>query len=170
MQTRFNSRLSRAKDLLCGRLGRPFQKHWIEDQLLYFTKSGPRNERFHRRASWLSRYFFWQAVALGVLLLAVHLRTAHLNHPLVVLVFLSTATAALCHEYAEKQAFAVQAKRYDGMRSFYATAKRHIEQLIEQGNVAEAQQIVLELGIEALQENAEWLLQHRQRPIKPPTV
>lgn len=146
------------------------REHWIEDQLNYFTKSGPRNARLHRRCSQLSRAFFWLAIGLGTLALGVHLRTHHLHHPLVVMVFVCTAAAALCHEYGEKQAFAIHSKRFDWMRSFYATAKRHIDELIDAGDVESSRQLILELGREALQENAEWLLQHRQRPIKPPTV
>lgn len=144
--------------------------NWIEDQREYFTSSGPKNERLHHRCALLSRFFFWLGLALGVVLLLVHLRTHHLNHLLAVLVFVSVAAAALCHEYGEKNAFEIQAKRYDWMRSFFKTAKAHMDQMIEAKDIEESQQLVLELGREALQENAEWLLQHRQRPITPPTV
>jgi hypothetical protein len=56
------------------------------------------------------------------------------------------------------------------MRSFFDTGHQQLTTLIEQGNCSEAQAIIRELGEEALHENAEWLLQRRHRPIRPPQV
>ncbi len=146
------------------------RERWVEDQLKFFRKGATRDEEkqawWHRRARWL----FAAAAGLAGVQLVLHLVTGHLNHVLAVLVFVAIACSALCHEYAEMQAYSVQAKRYDWMRSFFETGHQQLQALIKAGKLAEAQAVIRELGQEALHENAEWLLQRRHRPLRPPQV
>lgn len=49
------------------------------------------------------------------------------------------------------------------MASLYATALRRSEPLVEKGEFAQAQFLIRELGREALNENADWVIHHRER-------
>ncbi len=146
------------------------QSRWVKAQLKFFENGAARDEEkegwWHRRSRWL----FAAAAGLASVQLVVHLATHHLNHVLAVLVFVAIACSALCHEFAELQAYSIQAKRYDWMRSFFRTGNQQLEGLIKSSEYGEAQEVIRELGREALQENAEWLLQRRRRPIRPPQV
>ncbi len=141
---------------------------WIDDQFKYFSDSAPKNERIHKQCTLLSFGAFWSSIALACILLWVHIYTHHLHHGLVVAVFVLATAAALFHEYTEKQACSIQAKRYDWMRWLFHTAQQETEGLLKTGNNEDAQSLILELGKEALAENAEWVLQRRERPIMPP--
>jgi hypothetical protein len=54
------------------------------------------------------------------------------------------------------------------MSVFYNRAKIHLEELIEAKKTVEAQNFIAELGREALIENGDWILTHRDRPLEVP--
>jgi hypothetical protein len=76
--------------------------------------------------------------------------------------------AASMHTYADKKALAQHAKQYKRMRSVFAHAERRLCKDIDEGELHRAEQIILELGKEALAENGDWVMTHRERPVDVP--
>jgi hypothetical protein len=74
----------------------------------------------------------------------------------------------LLHHYLEKNALAEHKRQYTRMGIFYHRAKVHLKQLIEEGRFSDAQAFIAELGREALAENGDWILTHRDRPLEVP--
>ena len=63
---------------------------------------------------------------------------------------------------------AAQARQYDRMRVLFERAYALLPETIDQSTAPLALAIYLELGQEAMAENAEWVAIYRQRPIQPP--
>ena len=76
--------------------------------------------------------------------------------------------AALLHNYAEKAAWAEQSKQYHRMAQIFALAEQRLREMIRLGNYQGAQRLIQELRKEALAENGDWVLLHRERPLEQP--
>lgn len=81
---------------------------------------------------------------------------------------LAAAAATIVHFYAERLGFADHLRLYTRMRDIYARADSLLSGMIADGRQREAREVLLELGQEALAENADWLLLHRGRPVNVP--
>jgi hypothetical protein len=85
---------------------------------------------------------------------------------------------ALCVAWAERNFYAEEARQYRAMGELFVCADRRLENLIARYEKApttgpaagrilfEIHDILHQLGCEALDENAEWLIQHRARPLE----
>lgn len=161
---------------------------WVIGQLDYFVDSSRRD---HKATYWRE----WWAVALllagmlaGVLAMFPpgdwSARAASgWTHGLIILMGLTPAIAAAMGGYAERMAIAAQARRYGWMAALYARAKYELDValglivpkddadralLSEQEKLQRARAVLLELGREALSENGDWVLMHRERPPEAP--
>jgi hypothetical protein len=76
--------------------------------------------------------------------------------------------ASLMNEYSERLALNAQARQYDRMRVLFERADALLPDPLDATTAPLAQAIYLELGQEAMKENAEWVAIYRQRPIQPP--
>ena len=56
------------------------------------------------------------------------------------------------------------------MSVLFDHACRRLDELLAAGDLAEAEALVPELGKEALAENGDWLLLHRDRPMEVPQL
>ena len=84
---------------------------------------------------------------------------------------LSLALAASLKAYGEVMGFGPVSRRYQSMavvlgRSIEAFT--HIEREVRSSSLTEVQNLFLVVGLEALAENGEWIITHRQKDIKPP--
>jgi hypothetical protein len=157
-------------------------KHWIEDQSRYFSHAAEREDRrlkkFEPYIRWLLRFGLGVALlmALGLLLphpwkeqLHVFLHKHHaVRGGLLTLVSLLPIGAALLHAFAEKAALSEHAKRYGRMSVLFANAKQRITAMLGRSEFAEARVLIEELGREALAENGDWVILHRERPLEVP--
>jgi len=92
-----------------------------------------------------------------------------LAHSLLVLLthsFLVISAALL--GYNEKMIFEEQSKSYHQMFRLFSIADRKLSMAIQEDKHEEAFEIIRELGLESLMENADWLLLHRSRPMELP--
>jgi hypothetical protein len=78
------------------------------------------------------------------------------------------AGAALLHHANERMAHAEHLKQYRRMLNIYDNAAKSIQRLLESGNVAAASSCLRALGREALVENGDWVVLHRERPLEIP--
>jgi hypothetical protein len=88
---------------------------------------------------------------------------------------------ALLVGWTEKNLLSEQAYRFSAMASLFSAAKIRLDECLREAEEAhgrndaftrderirQAQQMLYDLGIEALDENAEWLILHRARPMEP---
>ena len=87
---------------------------------------------------------------------------------IVVAMGLTAVTAALLHGYAEKRALAEHHKQYKRMKLLFLRAKELLDELPKTPGNADARELILDLGKEALAEHGDWVLLHRERPIELP--
>ncbi|HMF29252.1 MAG TPA: hypothetical protein VKE42_10800, partial [Candidatus Cybelea sp.] len=70
---------------------------------------------------------------------------------------------------AQKRAHEEHARRYRRMVALYRVAGNRLGILLQQGDLAGARRVLVQLGREALAETCDWLLLHRERQIDVPT-
>jgi hypothetical protein len=78
------------------------------------------------------------------------------------------AAGALLDNYNEKMAFARHAKQYSRMKPVFKYAADLIESALQQHDWQQARHLMHELGKQALAENGEWVIVHRERPVEVP--
>lgn len=85
----------------------------------------------------------------------------------------------LCLAWAERNFYSEEARAFRSMQSLYTCADTRLTDLLHrykncqagsaEGHrlLSEIQDLYYQVGCEALDENAEWLIQHRSRPLEP---
>ena len=81
---------------------------------------------------------------------------------------LAKAGAGLLHGYAEQRALSVHIKRYERMHFLFAAALRVLDDPMTREDWTRARDVLAEVGRESLEENADWVMLHRERPIELP--
>jgi hypothetical protein len=156
-------------------------RHWIDDQFAYFSGSTERErpragkaeqnwktfKRYESGTNWT--YGTGIAIAAVLALMAlVNYEIAHqpLHDGVVISMGLAPAVAAAFSIVAEKRAYRDHAHQYSRMGRLFGEAALLIRHRA-QGPPREFLAIVRDLGAEALAENGDWLLHHRERQIEP---
>jgi hypothetical protein len=157
-------------------------QEWVTGQHEYFKRSIATEERsMQRMERWIRSLIGAGLVAASVLIIvllvdisAVRRWRSAFEHPglergiFLIVMALPAAAAALLHGYAEKRALASHIKRYRRIQVIYANARRRLENHLRNGDLTAAQTVLRELGSEALEENGEWVILHRDRPLEVP--
>jgi hypothetical protein len=157
---------------------------WVKDQHEWYTKSSRKNEAGAKSIKRLGRFI---AIPVALLLASGKLLKATIweGHPAIVqrffskpyedwshlwafgITFLVVAAIGLLQVYSKFSALSEQGKQYSRMAIAFGNALRYIEGL-ESLDSPEARSVLSELGREALLENGDWLLLHRERPLEVP--
>jgi hypothetical protein len=169
--------------------GLPFRKaagavavrNFVSEQLRFFLKAGRREtllnqrvERFSRIALITSFVFGFLVLVFGVSLIvrrsASLFGIPSLHGWLTFGVAATTILAALSHEYHHLRAFRQHARSYQVMHNIYQRAMRALDEAERTGDgeleLQVARAVICEVGREALAENADWVLLHRELPIE----
>jgi hypothetical protein len=154
-------------------------ENWVKAQLDYYQRTGHKYERLHLRYRKTANRFFMGALSAAVILFAFSIFTEHMPHCLVkdheffhsVLIvcthsFLVISAALI--GYSEKMIFSEQSKTCQQMVQLFRIAHEKLNTAIKIKNQEEAHEIIWELALESLMENADWLLLHRSRPMEIP--
>lgn len=139
-------------------------RYWVEDQEGFFRRKSPDNRELDISFETAAQLAFFTAVGLAAVHLLWHFFTAHESHSLILATFLALVTAAFIEEYADFRAFAILSRKYRWMTGLYETAGARLRQCIATGGWSRARMVLFDLGTEALAENADWVVQHRQHP------
>lgn len=144
-------------------------EHWVGDggpvgQLGYFRRRTAERERQHRHTTLLGR----ASLALSLLCATTLLAAGnHLDPPTVKLLLVTTGVAALFagvrEAYSHKLADKELIKQYRFMTRVFANAA---ERLARDPSPGRQRQVLEALGEVALEEHAEWILMHRERPLE----
>jgi len=144
-------------------------KRWIEDQRNFFERSRGKDRKKLRHHESLATSLFFCGLGLAIVAFALHLLLADFGESsswrrlLIVVMGITPAMAAAIGGYAEKMAFSAQAKRYDWMNALFDRAANQLTNLVKQKDYSGAQQLIFDLGKEALEENGDWVMIHRER-------
>ena len=154
-------------------------KHWVEHQARYFHEAGEFNLRWAEFIEWGGA-----ACALATVILAGILTRAgvllHFGQGLwrlhgsdsvlgsVTAIELLLAIGALLHHFSQRMAYSEHAKQYNRMEGIFRNASRFVRAKLAANDLAGARTCLLKLGQEALAENGEWVLLHRERPLELP--
>lgn len=154
---------------------------WVVGQRSYFkSKSRQLNLHAEKREEWslaaLAASPIVGAIGLGILYFVVHDAHLHehLRHAMIVVMGLLVGGGAVIAGYTEQLAFKAQARQYDRMHLLFEHALLLINKILNANpatvapqDVGHVQDLYVELGKEAMKENAEWVAIYRQRPIRP---
>jgi hypothetical protein len=156
---------------------------WLDGQRRYFERQGKRHERIAKACKWSS------AVLLGAspLLAAGWLtfdyfsggwqawswETWQHRHIWIFVIGLLPGLAAVISGCAEQLAFDAQARQYDRMRMLFAHGldlifDKSTKAAKPGANAKLMRALFVELGMEAMRENAGWVAIYRQHPIRLP--
>lgn len=152
---------------------------WIDDQLKYF---GGANGRIGKAAlnhlndvkwSQRSQLLFLMGMTLTLVTAIFHMFFADTNIPLhdwvlrsmIVGYCLLFASSGMVKVYQQTCAFSEHAKLYQRMDLALQMTRTRLDAALACGDLDRAVAIVRSLGIEALAENGNWLLMHRDRPV-----
>ena len=164
---------------------------WItgdSGQVKYFEVRAAADERREQRFSRMT----WTAAAVGIAAtLAVVVAFALLGAKVdvepsdpslhgtenfwwiagVVTISIAAVASGLLASYAEKRAFGIHVKRYRRMRRIFLQAAASLDAILKREpftdrDYTDAQEVIRELGKEALLENAAWVILHRERPLE----
>jgi hypothetical protein len=155
---------------------------WVNGQLSYYQRTSSRERSTLRRLHATSLLLLTGSLIAGTLLLIAAvsesgpmkpwhdaLERSPKAHSIALFgIGLLSAGAALLHGYADKRGLAGHVRRYERMRRLYANAADALAQLDENSTEAQARTLFDRLGKEALRENIDWFLLHRDRPIEVP--
>jgi hypothetical protein len=152
------------------------RRRWVRHQLDFFTDEAPTEKGRGRVCRQDGKAFFAANIAAVFGLLSLLTATALGITPeeeagrvafasteavLFILASLALVVAALRIGYAEKMAFAEHANRFEAVRQRFADAEERLDS-------DEPLKLYRALGQEALSENGNWLLIHRERPLAVP--
>lgn len=138
-------------------------RNWVQSQCVYFTNKHLREARqlgrFHRGIN----LTFGAAFLLAIVQLAIND-----TYAIIIPMGLLPVVAALLVGYIEKIGLHGHIKSSTFMADLFQRAERRVDAMLRRGDHRAAQQLLVELGKEALRENADWLLYHRERPLEVP--
>ena len=143
-------------------------RHWLEEsptgQLDYYRDKAVEREKLSRITRTIGMICLWSGMAVAVFLAFFHNQLAEeVRNPLIVLMGVLPLIAAVREAYAHKKAETELIKQYRFMERIFANAKYHIDRADSDRDKAA---ILRALGDAALEEHAEWILMHRDRPLE----
>ena len=154
-------------------------ENWVKTQLDYYKKTGHKYERLHLGHRKMANRFFIGALSAAVILFAFSIFTEYIpdfleedheiiHSALIVCTHSFLVISAALIGYSEKMVFSEQSKTCQQMVQLFRIAHEKLDRAIETKNQEEAHEIIWELALESLMENADWLLLHRSRPMEIP--
>jgi hypothetical protein len=150
--------------------------YWVDAQRKYFEKAAERDHRKSKRLELQVHLLIWAALIVASFLTIVMFSSMGeivfenewlRGAPIIAIEFL-LAAGALLHHYNERMAFSEQAKQYRRMQGIFDHASELINRTLQSKNLESARESLRNLGKEALAENGDWVLMHRERPLELP--
>jgi len=153
-------------------------RHWVMDEYEYFrarvNTSFQKSKRMERGAAVCLYLAIGITVALFVdayllpILWDKEPVESHWMDGAIIAIDLFLAGAALLHHANKRMAHSEHLKQYRRMLNVFDNAYKSIQGLLKTGKVEAAKSCVQALGLEALIENGDWVLLHRERPLEIP--
>jgi hypothetical protein len=158
-------------------LGRALE-HWVQDQARYFARAARRDEHELERYEKIIKVLMISSPIIALLTALVGIihtpisewmhHDPYAHKVAIILVFTLAGVAGVLHNYVDKRALMQHTKQYERMALLFSMAEKRFKRHVDEGDANEARRILLELGKEALAENGDWVLLHRERPVDVP--
>lgn len=155
-------------------------KHWVEHQRHYFSKASRENRERAERID-----FCVTGAVVGVLAVGLGMAGAAaagsilksswwelpardwLKWPMIAIEVL-LASGGLLHHFGERMAYSEHGKQYRRMEEIFRNAKAVVQDQLAANDLEAARACLRRLGQEALAENGDWVILHRERPLELP--
>jgi hypothetical protein len=149
--------------------------HWVIDQREYYRTTSKGHYLHLEYLRRIANLLFFGAVGAAIILFLFSTLPSFkehndelIHHILVVCTHSFLVISAAILGYNEKMIFAEQSKTFQQMFQLFSIAYEKLSKAIASKNQEEASEIIWELALESLMENADWLLLHRSRPMEMP--
>jgi hypothetical protein len=158
-------------------------RQWVREQRNYYIRKVKREEKDLEKSEQLIGGLLLGSIVLAFIL-AVALSSPagapilgelkefleqSLPHAIFMITVVTLAVSAgLLHGYNQHFARAEHVKRFSRMSTLFDAATQQIEEMLKTNREGEIRAILKELGREALSENGDWVLLHRERPLEVP--
>jgi hypothetical protein len=146
------------------------QREWVGTphpgfgQLAYYERKAIERTGLQRRTQAIGMACLWTGIAVAVMLaIFARLMSPDWKSLLIVLMGILPLIAAAQGAYAQKRAEKELIKQYLFMARIFRNARRR---LVEAASEGARRQILKALGDAALEEHAQWILIHRERPLE----
>lgn len=143
---------------------------WIDDQIEYFNNKCARNKKTVRVNSMFKNVLFGLGVAAAILLF-LQARWQIIGVQQFVFLFavdFFLSFGAVFHNYLEQRQFETEYDQYKRMTMFLMQAKVKYEKAFAQKDYKNIDKILVEIGYDALAENADWVVFNRMSSIDIP--
>lgn len=143
---------------------------WIDDQIAYFNKKSIKNKKTVRNNS-LLKYFLFGLGVLAAILLFFQARWQIIGIPEFAFLFsvdFFLAFGAVFHNYLEQRQFENEYNQYKRMIMILTQAKVKFEKAYAENDYKSLDKILIEIGYDALAENADWVVFNRMSSISIP--
>ncbi len=162
-----------ARELHWVERARDAREAWVNDQERFFTRAKKRDEARVELSHRTSGLLIIAATVMTLVLAVNEVWPSPVPHEREFALFLISvfaAISALIHGYADKSAWSYHAREYARMAELYRSTSKELATMLEpESQEPEAARALFRsLAREALSENADWLLAHRERPIEMP--
>jgi hypothetical protein len=136
----------------------------LNGQLAYYKYKATLKEKAFRRTELLGNISLWLGISLAIVLYLASGRLQQSQHQIMlilmgVLPLFAAVRSAYSHQKADKELI----KQYRFMNRVFGNAYRLLK---DTGDVEMKRQVLRALGNAALEEHAEWILMHRERPLE----
>jgi len=145
-------------------------EQWVGDesgqsgQLSYYRNKELEKAARFRRTTYLGRITLWAGILTAALLAVAGMDMSDFQrHLLLVLMGVFPLIAGVRDAYSHKKAEKELIKQYRFMRGILANARRLLDSSDDPGF---RRRVLRALGNAALEEDAEWILMHRERPLE----
>jgi hypothetical protein len=162
-------------------------ENWLKDQFNYYTKASNKNSiRGGKLDKFITGLFVFNVLIICLLFyseafntkfLEINLMTTVWNNRIMnvatlglakILTGLSGAIIAVTGNYSDRMALGEQCKRYYKMQQLFGRSIELAKKALEKNDLELSREIIKELGVEALEENGDWILLFRERPVEAP--
>jgi len=180
-QWRSEDEQSAGKAAVSGQAVRPqkalVRECWVQGQITYFEAAAPREETKANNCRLWGKWLFWLSLPMAMLLWVFVLPALKQSAlrllgedgydiaegALIFITGMLMVGAALWLAYGEKMAFSEHSRQYQAMCILF----QKFDQSLTEGDLtADEAKRFRDLGTEALAENGDWLLLHRDRPLE----
>lgn len=148
------------------------KSNWIEDQSRYFSKSTARNKQRIDRLRGLMKWSYLGSLCGALPLIVIQglapVLSSSLEQVLQLLIVVGPLIVGTLGPYADKMAYSAQAKQFERMAELFVSAEELLSIQLQQGEQTGVVVLLRDVGKEALAENGDWVLMHRERPVEVP--
>ena len=153
--------------------------HWVGHQASWYAAKSKQQQTILKRLDHISGRFLF-AVWFVSMLIPISLLTRHPglagwqkwaseepHHGLLLLLIpLPSVAFGLFRVWVEQAGYDVQARKYHHMAQVFRRAADRLKEYLKQSKIEEARDILRRLGVDALEENGDWLILHREHPLR----